>query len=517
MVSWLIEATCQPRPAHVWRRPWQAVSIHVGIWLLVFAAELALFRRAWFAAANVDALFLALLLINNAKVHSLREPFVYQDFDYITDALRHPRLYLPFLGLWRLLIAIAAIVGVVVVGLMLESRMTAVLSRQEFLVGLASLALLAAGLLLAARPTLPRTQHDPEADLKGLGLLAFWWRYAADERQTPTARALHPLYSRNASMDRDADSDAPDLAACPDLIAIQSESFFDARRLCAAVNPRVLAHFDALKAAAAAHGTLQVAAWGANTVRTEFAFLSGLDPASLGVHRFNPYRRLAQLGVANMASYLKGRGYRTVCVHPYPQSFSRRDVVYPALGFDEFVDIRGFVGAARAGMFVSDLAIAEKIQELLAVAGRGPLFLFAITMENHGPLHLETVEPGDIENLYTESPPSDCEDLTVYLRHLSNADRMLGALRQSLEAAPRAAGMCFFGDHVPIMPKVYAALGSPDGRTDYLIWRKGRECGAGGWGNQSAAPMSVENLGEQFLRHLGMASIARPASACSRP
>jgi hypothetical protein len=501
-LSFAIEAACDPRPASPWGRPWPANLIHIGIWLLVFVGESILFRRPWFASANVDALFLALVLINNAKVHSLREPFVYQDFDYITDALRHPRLYIPFLGMARLLIAVAAIVAVIVAGLLLEARMTASLSRQEFALGLVSLALGAILLLLVARRKLPRTQHDPIADLVRLGLVAFWWRYAADEREPPPLRPAHPRYAQKNHTDCDGSPGRRDLtAAQPDLIAVQSESFFDARRLFHGVDRAVLRHFDALGAIAEAHGTLEVAAWGANTVRTEFAFLSGLDPASLGVHRFNPYRRLAQSGVPTMASYLRRLGYRTVCVHPYPQSFYRRDAAYPALGFDEFIDIRAFADTGRVGAFVGDRAVAEKIRSLVATPDRRPLFVFAITMENLGPLHLEALEPGDIERFYAQRPPENCEDLTVYLRHLANADHMIDDLRRGLEALPGPAGLCFFGDHVPIMSKVYAALGSPDGRTDYLIWKKGGDA------HVPAAPMTVANLGLCFLRHLGLGQV----------
>ena len=123
---------------------------------------------------------------------------------------------------------------------------------------------------------------------------------------------------------------------------------------------------------------------------------------------------------------------------------------------------------------MSDEAVADAIRGLLGAAGRRqPLFVFAITMENHGPLHLETTTHEDVARLCSSPPPAGCADLVVYLRHLANADRMIGSLREFLEAAPRPAALCFYGDHVPIMARVYAALGSPDGATDYLIWNKG--------------------------------------------
>jgi len=173
--------------------------------------------------------------------------------------------------------------------------------------------------------------------------------------------------------------------------------------------------------------------------------------------------------VATLATVLKANGYRTLCVHPYPASFYGRHRVYPHLGFDEFIDIAAFGGAERAGPYIGDQAVTSKVKALLATA-TDPLFIFVITMENHGPLHLEKAEAADHAAAYTSPPPPGCEDLTVYLRHLRNADRMMGELRTSLEQHPRPARLCWYGDHVPIMAEVYRQLGDPDGQTEYFIW-----------------------------------------------
>jgi phosphoglycerol transferase MdoB-like AlkP superfamily enzyme len=505
LLSLLIEQALRPRPYPIWRRPRATPAIHLGVWLAVFAAELAVFRRPWFAAANVDALFIALVLVSNAKFEALREPFVSQDFEYFSDALRFPRLYLPFLGLWRLLLALAVIVGVIAAGLSLETSLAAEVGVPAFLLGVAACVVLAAALLAVAQRTLPPATYDPGADLRRCGLLASLWRYAVDERRTVPLLPAQPLFTS---------SGAPGPAVWPDLIAIQSESFFDPRRSFACVRRDVLAHFDALKASAGAHGSLEVAAWGANTVRTEFAFLSGLDPRTLGVHRFNPYRRAARWPVATIASLLRDCGYRTVCLHPYPMGFYRRDAVFPALGFDEFIDIRGFAGAERCGPFVGDLALADRIVGLLQERSRQPLFLFAITMENHGPLHLETARPADIARWCNPPPPPGCEDLAVYLRHLANADLMVARLRECLEAAPGPAGLCFYGDHVPIMAGVYAQLGIPAGTTEYLIWNNAR---LGRGATQAAADLRVERLSSLWLQQAGLAGQMRrdPDSAAT--
>jgi phosphoglycerol transferase MdoB-like AlkP superfamily enzyme len=291
--------------------------------------------------------------------------------------------------------------------------------------------------------------------------LGFLWGYGLAERAPPPAVA-GPFAPPSGRLP----------AARPDLVVVQSESFFDARRLWPGVAPGVMAAFDRLREDAWRHGLLDVPAWGANTVRTEFAFLSGLAPQTLGVHRFNPYRRLAGSGIPTLASHLRALGYQTVCVHPYPASFYRRDRLYPLMGFDAFIDIESFAGAERCGPYVGDAAVAEAVRRLLREAGK-PLFVFAITMENHGPLHWEAVAAGDEARLYQNPPPPGFEDLTVWLRHAENAGRMLEAVREALEQSPREGWLCWYGDHVPILPKVYAATGFADSRTEYFLWRRG--------------------------------------------
>jgi len=406
--------------------------------------------RLWFALALALAFLMLIVQVSNAKYHALREPFVFQDFEYFTDALRHPRLYIPFLGWWKfaaiaLAVAFALVIGLWVDPVVAGARLVAL---GVLLGGVVLIALLARG---------GQPRFEPLKDMYREGLLACLWDYARAEWRPLDVPEDHRKVLR-----------IPE--ALPDLVVVQSESFFDARRLGAGVRRDVLTAFDEICREAISCGRLRVPAWGANTVRSEFAFLSGLEEDALGVHRFNPYRRILDITPDTLVSHLKAVGYRTVCVHPYPASFYNRQRVFPHLGFDEFIDIEAFSGAERAGPYVSDAAVTGKVIELLAGATE-PLFIFVITMENHGPLHLERVEAGDLHALYDTPPPDGCDDLTIYLRHLRHADEMIGRLRSVLGVHHRPARLCWYGDHVPIMPAVYNAFGAPDGQTDYFVWQ----------------------------------------------
>ena len=114
-----IERWLTPQPP--WRRPLGSWAIQAGVFGLLHGALVLLLGRPWFAAAVVCALMLVVVVVNNAKVRALREPFVFADYEYFTDAIRHPRLFVPFLG-WGNALAIAVgVVAALTLGLRVES------------------------------------------------------------------------------------------------------------------------------------------------------------------------------------------------------------------------------------------------------------------------------------------------------------------------------------------------------------------------------------------------------------
>lgn len=486
VASLALERLARPGAAGL-RRPAPALAIHAGLFLAAWSLLWLAGGRPGFAAGLTLALQTLLIAVSNAKYRALREPFVFSDFGLFSQAFRFPRLYLPFLGAARAAGVVVAAGAASVVGLALEPPWPGgrVLALGWLPWGPLLLVL---GSRLAAAPRL-----EPLHDLSAVGLLPSLWLYWRAEVATRPSAPPQPWLERvrpevgpelgpgpnpgpNPELGphpgaRPAGSCTcdPGPGGLPDLVMVQSESFFDVRRLYPGVRPQILEQFDRLRREALVHGLLEVPAWGANTMRTEFSVLTGIAPEVLGVHRFNPYRRFARGGVLALPHRLRDLGYETVCIHPYPMGFFGRDRIFAGLGFDRFIDIAAFQDAPRQGPYVADAAVTRKVAEVLGSAVR-PAFIFVITMENHGPLHLERVGQDDRARLYLDPPPQGWDDLTVYLRHLANADRMFGDLAELLASRPRGGVLCLFGDHVPTMPKVYEDLGFADGRTDYLIW-----------------------------------------------
>ncbi len=502
-----VERLLHPRPAL--RRPADCWMLHAGLWCVGFGLLYALTARPLFSGVNLLLLWLLIVLVSNSKYHSLREPFVCADFEYFSDAVKFPRLYLPFFGFAKAALLAVGFLVYLWAGLSFEVPGARVVALLPLAVGL--------GLLrLGHRKVQP--SFDAERDVRAWGLAASLWRYFWAARAPVDRAALGSPFAdmpvagsaRGKPANASAQQELPQAGALPDLVSVQSESFFDVRDLWPGVRPQVLDQYDLLASQALARGKLQVAAWGANTVRTEFAYFTGIPTGRLGVHRFNPYRVLARQGLPSIASRLKAQGYRTICIHPYDGGFYGRNKVLPALGFDEFIDVRAFNASQKAGPFIGDCAVAEKIRELLQAPGRTqPLFIHAVTMENHGPLHLESVAAHELPAWFDRPLQPGMQDLAPYLRHICNADRMLGMLRETLMSHPNHALLCFFGDHVPILPEVYQAVGAPAGETNYLIWSNRHQPGC------RASALAVQQLSSTLLAHAQAPVVGRHAPAAT--
>ena len=492
VASFCIEQLLQPRPL-LQARSLKAIAMHIAIWLLFFGFGLAIWQRPHFASGLNTAGMLLLVLVSNAKFASLREPFLLSDFRFFIALLRHPRLYLPFFGALPAIGCAIVFIAFCGFALWMEPSLMSKVGLAAFLYCCLIVVGFGAALLWFAMRDPTPIALAPLRDVQTFGLLGSFLRYWQEERANEPIVMIANL--RGALQGRAKNANPPKL---PHIVAVQCESFFDARRVFPDVNPDVLRNFDALTRIASRAGRLNVPAWGANTVRTEFSFLTGIAPASLGIHQFNPYRKFARVGMPSIASELKKRGYRTLCIHPFAATFYDRNKVFPMLGFDEFIDVSAFAPEDKSGPYMGDLAVAAKVRTMLSVA-TDPLFIFVITMENHGPLHQEQVADGDIERLYASNPPAGYEEFTIYLRHLQHTDAMLGQLYEALNATTRRGWLCAYGDHVPILPGVYAANDFVDGRTDYMVVGPDRASIA-----SHSLDIEPENLSACLLREAGL-------------
>ena len=288
------------------------------------------------------------------------------------------------------------------------------------------------------------------------------------------------------------------------VVVVQCESFFDPRRLDAGIAPDLLPAFDACRDGSVQWGRLSVPALGANTARTEFAVLTGLTEEQIGFDRFNPYHAFARAPLPSLARIMRAAGYLTICLHPFDRTFYRRDLVMPNLGFDIFLGEEAFAGAKRNGLYITDAEVARVAVERMA-KHRKPVFLFAITMENHGPWH-GRAEPDAPDIAPGRASLPDAGALGHFVWGTRGADAMLSILADAL-ATPEDPGiLALYGDHPPSFPAAFQALGFADRRTDYFIWH-------GGGGAASRRDLAAHELSAAILAALNQ---CKPATVAEK-
>ena len=419
------------------------LALRLAAYALLFAFWFAFSWRPWLAAFSCVLTVAILAVVSRLKRGVIGEPLVFSDFALLRQVPRHPELYYtrpltdPRMAgpLLASLLAVALWYGIEPAALPHEPSV-AVLAVIALPLALWTLVRLsgygALGRRLATRFPAP----DLERDVARSGLPATILAYAARWRSTRPDEESGPADPVGSTEARDRV-----------VVVVQLESFVDPVRLGGPALPLM----DTLRARATQYGRLRVPAHGAYTMRTEHAVLTGRTPESLGFGVFDPY--LAQGGAepTSLARLARRAGFETVFIHPFHRDFFGRASVMTRLGFDHLIMEEAFTGAPRIGPYVGDVALAERVLEEVR-ARPAPLFVFCVTMENHGPWKLGRL-PG------LDDPHAQ------YLHHVAHTGDAVAALIAGLEGLP--ATLCVFGDHAPSLASCRPGFGGT--ATDYAL------------------------------------------------
>lgn len=485
----LVERQVKPRAPRLRRATiaWLTFIVTCALW---YGLLLGLTGRVVLSLFLALVGAIALCWVSNAKYRLLREPLVFADFALVPQVIRHPRLY--YVELFqqaRTWLLATPVFALLIFWLWAEPSVVPPLQRLALLLAAPALVCalpflpgLGPALRRAAKRVLPKP--DPADDLENLGiagsLLLSFLRWL--DSRPPSIEEPLPMPHLGKLQQQEA----------PLVVAVQSESFLDLRRL--RTDAPELPNIAAAQARALSWGPLRVPAIGAYTMRTEYAFLTATPNGALGFDALNPYLRADRHPLPALPRLLAQAGWETIFVHPHVAEFFRRHKVMPALGFRRLITEEAFNGVERLGPYVSDAALATEVLRQLQEV-RDPCFLFTVTMENHGPWR-----PGRLPGLL--------EETEIYGQHLIHADAMLGRLLEGLEASGRPWLLCFFGDHPPILRSIGDP--APDHRSDYLI--------VSSLGEASPMPEEIDaaELGRRFQQQLRQLSSRRLTAGVER-
>lgn len=467
-----------------WRLDRQVIGVapdaYFGWWtfanalpaLVAVCLVLALTRRPVFSFVLVAVLQALVYYTSNIKLAVLGDPLGLQDLYFVTHLDRASFAVLSgYVERPVMLVAALLVVAAALAALWRVERPAFRVARATQVVLLAGSVFLLHGLAVAGQPwkgiydaqeLRPSRFEAMPAILHGglMSSLVYTHKRNLNTFQTYDEQALRALVA--AMPPRPTPVAAG--AVRPDIVVVLSESLFD---------PRILKGMDALpdvipnlraEIERGRGGTMAVPAYGGGTVRTEFEVLTGMPMAAFPAATY-PYVTLVRERIPSLVSQLKRHGYSTVAIHGNAGSFWNRTNTYKAIGFDKFIDKGKFPkGAERDGRYLSDAAMTDlTIREL--EASRSPTFVFALSMQAHGPYEDSKTTHAQARDAVQVPPGLDRKralELRNYLYHIGRADHQFGRLLEHLRSRTRPAVVLFFGDHLPALPDTFKAVGFID-------------------------------------------------------
>lgn len=223
-------------------------------------------------------------------------------------------------------------------------------------------------------------------------------------------------------------------------------------------------------------GTAYSSVYGGNTCNSEYEFLTGNSMAFLPAGS-KPYQQYIDSPQQSLAHTLKSHGYHTVAIHPGDRKAWERIDAYPHLGFDEFMDAAIFdVPRSFEHRLTSDRSCYEQLiyeYEYWRELGDTPLFLFNVTIQNHGGYEDENYETTvQVEGFEGAWPRAE-----QYLSLTKESDSAIEYLLDYFEDIDEPVVVLFFGDHWPKLEEGFnrAVLKGYNATTDmyrvpFFIW-----------------------------------------------
>jgi len=266
------------------------------------------------------------------------------------------------------------------------------------------------------------------------------------------------------------------------IIAIQSETFWDVTRLPYTeytVDPMQHIHGMSDKYIS---GYVVTPVLGCNTCMPEFEFLTGTSVTLMKKGSY-PYIQYVTDDIDAMPRIFAENGYVTRAVHTYDKNYYKRNKAYEYMAFDKFIGEQDLENPEYKGFYISDMEMTRVIIDEYKNKGDKPMFLYAVSMQNHGGYMEERYDSYDVDVSCDVLNESELMQLKISAQGIYDIDRSFYALTEYFKDCDEPVIIVIYGDHLSYLGEgisVFEKTGYVANRnlkeniqmyeTPYLIW-----------------------------------------------
>jgi len=262
----------------------------------------------------------------------------------------------------------------------------------------------------------------------------------------------------------DSNEDPGSESTKPNVIVIMSESLFDITKLESVEFNKdpipTIRHYM--------NSALLSPTFGGGTSSVEFEALTGLSNVFLPSGS-SAYQQYLKKETPSLASVFENKGYYPFALHTYHGWYWNRETVYDLLGFNDFISGEDLPDAPIKGQYIGDATITDEIIDKIEEKEE-PVFVYAVTMQNHSPYVANLYEENSIE-VENDFSQSTVDMIETYATGISDSDYELSRMIKYFNNSKEPTLIVMFGDHLPSLGTemaVYNETGFLNKENSYL-------------------------------------------------
>lgn len=441
--------------------------ISMSVYAIFFGALFVLTTRWLFSAIVTSTLFIVIKFFNQLKVHYYKEQLFFSDINLMTDTSNMGTLGHYWLA------------GVALIGLLILLVVNAIISWRllrpckSFALRIVSLLLVVGGYYGANWSSTHYYDEWTQTLPKGRGTVTNLVMSAKNSTYKSPQFASSSDYFIQQAAAVSLANNKTEVTEKPDIVLLLQES---------TVNPNIydlpagtklpeLFMFQQDKNVVA-YSPMRVQTFGGGTWLSEFSALTGLNSDDFGSQKSGVFYFIVDHLNNSLFKEMKANGYYTVVLTPFNKGAYHSGHAYETLGVDRIIQPQelGYPGKLQDNLWtISTEDMLKYAKEILATETDKPVFIFSLTMYEHGPYKESHSDDYGIKDKISNKDAAG--EFSHYMEKIVASDNAMRDFADFIEKRDRPLMFLYFGDHQPgiSLNKYNSSFSSPSYITQFTL------------------------------------------------